>query len=145
METRGRKPTYDSPEKLRAAVLAYFDECDKKNLLPDYPGMVLFLKFKTKKSLEAYADPERHLNRCGGDKDKAAAMAEEYADVLEEAKLRRESYLVRKMVTDNKLAQGCLNALKQKENGGYTDRPAESGEKTLKVQIMGVGGWDAFK
>ena len=52
---------------------------------------------------------------------------------------------LRIMVTDNKRAQGCLNALKQKENGGYTDRPVESGEKTLKVQIMGVGGWDAFK
>lgn len=94
--------------------------------------MCLALKI-AKSTLLKYQDPEQNEN------------AEAFKEVLDEAAARRESYLVRIMVTDNKRAQGCLNALKQKENGGYTDRPAESQEKTLKVQILGVGGWEAFK
>lgn len=132
METRGRKPKYETPEKLRFAISEYINECEANDTFPDYAGMCLALKI-SKKTLESYCDPEKNAN------------AEGFKEVLEEAAAKRESYLVRIMVTDNKRAQGCLNALKQKENGGYTDRPAESQEKTLKVQIMGVGGWDAFK
>ena len=132
METRGRKPKYDTPEKLRAAIADYMNDCEAKDVFPDYAGMCLALKI-SKKTLYKYCDPEQNDN------------AEGFKEVLDEAAAMRESYLVRIMVTDNKRAQGCLNALKQKENGGYTDRPAESQEKTLKVQILGVGGWDAFK
>lgn len=132
METRGRKPKYETPEKLRAAIADYMNDCGKKEVFPDFAGMCLALKI-SKATLKKYCDPEQNEN------------AEAFKDVLDEAAAMRESYLVRIMVTDNKRAQGCLNALKQPENGGYTDRPAESGEKTLKVQIMGVGGWDAFK
>jgi hypothetical protein len=132
METRGRKPKYETPEKLRDAIYKYMNDCEAKDVFPDYAGMCLALKI-SKKTLDKYCDPEQNEN------------AEGFNDVLDEAAAMRESYLVRIMVTDNKRAQGCLNALKQKENGGYTDRPAESQEKTLKVQILGVGGWDAFK
>ena len=133
METRGRKPKYDSPEKLREAVNKYFEACKAADVFPDFAGMCLNLKV-TKQTLAKYCDPERNPDKYS-----------DYQDILDEAKNRRESYLVRVMVNDNKRAQGCLNALKQKENGGYTDRPVESQEKTLKVQILGVGGWDAFK
>ena len=133
METRGRKPKYETPEKLRAAIAAYFKDCEEKDTFPDYAGMCLYLKI-SKKTLDKYCDPEDNQD-----------TADAFREVLEEAANMRESYLVRIMVTDNKRAQGCLNALKQKENGGYTDRPADSQEKTLKVQILGVGGWDAFK
>jgi hypothetical protein len=132
METRGRKPKYETPEKLRAAIAAYMTDCEKEDTFPDYAGMCLALKI-SKRTLAAYCDPEQNEN------------AEAFKEVLDEAAAMRESYLVRIMVTDNKRAQGCLNALKQKENGGYTDRPPESNEKTLKVQILGCGGWDAFK
>ena len=60
------------------------------------------------------------------------------------AKLRRESWLVQRMTGEPKLAQGCLNALKQAKNGGYTDRPVDDGQKTLVVKLEGVGA-DAFK
>lgn len=94
--------------------------------------MCLFLKI-SKSTLLKYQDPDQNEN------------AEGFREVLDEAAARRESYLVRIMVTDNKRAQGCLNALKQKENGGYTDRPVENTEKTLNIKLVGVGGWDAFK
>ena len=132
VETRGRKPKYVSAERLRAAVAAYFNDCAKKGVFPDFAGMCISLKV-SKKTLEKYCDPD--LN----------PQAEEFQDVLEEAANRRESILVREMVKDNKKAQGCLNALKQKANGGYTDKPVDSGEKTLNIRLVGVGGWDAFK
>ena len=146
-ETRGRRPTYSNPEDMRREVINYFDFCAKNKppILPDYPGMVIFLKFRSKQSLERYADPATHLKRCGGDEEAAKKLADAYAEILEEAKLRRESYLARIMSSDNKRAQGCLNLLKQPENGGYTDRPPESNEKTLNIRVIGVGGWDAFR
>lgn len=144
-ETRGRRPTYSNPEDMRREVINYFDTCAKNHILPDYPGMVIFLKFRSKQSLERYADPATHLKRCGGDEEAAQKLADAYAEILEEAQLRRESYLARIMAADNKRAQGCLNLLKQKENGGYTDRPPESNEKTLNIRVIGAGGWDAFK
>lgn len=50
------------------------------------------------------------------------------------------------MTSDNKAAQGCLNALKQPSNGGYIDRPSnDSGEKKLTINLVGVGGESAFK
>jgi len=69
---------------------------------------------------------------------------QEYRDIFDEAKDRRESWLVRKMAADPKAANGCMNALKQEANGGYMDRAGGSGEITLKVKSDGVGGMHAF-
>ena len=49
------------------------------------------------------------------------------------------------MTSDNKAVQGCLNALKQPLNGGYSDRPREGGEIRLTINLSGVGGEEAFK
>ena len=144
-ETRGRSRTYSKPEDLRAEILRYFEECQKARILPDYPGMVIFLKFRSKAALEDLANPEHWAEEFAGDEEKAAVKAKAYGEILEEAALRRESYLVRVMASDNKRAQGCLNVLKQKENGGYVDKPTESGEKTLNIRVIGCGGMDAFK
>ena len=74
------------------------------------------------------------------------ADGKEFREILSWAKDKRESYLVRKMTSDNKAAQGCLNALKQPSNGGYIDRPADSGgERKLTINLVGVGGESAFK
>ena len=68
-----------------------------------------------------------------------------YREVFEYARDKRESWLVREMTSDNKRAQGCLNALKQPNNGGYIDRPVDTCEKTLNINMIGVGGWNSFK
>jgi hypothetical protein len=71
---------------------------------------------------------------------------EEFRRIFSNAKLRRESWLARHMVADNKKANGCMNALKQEENGGYSDRKMDSGEKTLRVKIDQIaGGMNAMK
>ena len=107
-ETRGRSRTYSKPEDLRAEILRYFEECQKARILPDYPGMVIFLKFRSKAALEDLANPEHWAEEFAGDEEKAAVKAKAYGEILEEAALRRESYLVRVMASDNKRAQEII-------------------------------------
>ena len=48
------------------------------------------------------------------------------------------------MTADNKRTQGCMNALKQKENGGYGEKAEETGERVLNIRLNGMS-WEAFK
>ena len=131
METRGRKPSYGDPAALRAAIDQYFTDCDAKKVFPDYAGMKLALKLSESDVKALQADSNEN--------------APKYRALFEYARDRRESWLSRRMATDNKAAQGCMNNLKQPVNGGYIDKPMDSGEKTLNLNLVGVGGWDAFK
>lgn len=121
-----RPKTYQSAADLRKVVDKYFAENEEKNEFPDYAGMKLYIGLRDEGTIKKYCeDPE-------------------FNEIFTEAKLRRESFLVRRMTKDNKLAQGCLNALKQEVNGGYTDRPVDSGERKLVIEMKGVGE-NAFK
>lgn len=115
-----RPKTYKTAAELKMAVDAYFLENEEKGEFPDYAGMLIYLGIK-EKTVKTYSQDE------------------DYKEVFEEAQLRRESYLVRRMTKDNKLAQGCLNALKQPINGGYTDRPIDSGERKIVIELSGIG------
>lgn len=117
------KKAYATAAAFKKAVDKYFEDCETKGIFPDHAGMKIALGLSDK-TLSRYAEDD------------------EYAEILEECIDRRESYLTRKMVTDNKLAQGCLNALKQPKNGGYTDRPVDNTEKKFVVRIEGWGGAD---
>ena len=64
----------------------------------------------------------------------------EYRRIFKIAELKRESWLARHMVADNKKATGCMNALKQMENGGYQDKNIQQGDRTLKIKVDGIGG-----
>ena len=131
MGKRGPKKRFETPEDLRKAVEAYIETCEAEGIFPDYAGMRLALGIA-----------ERTLNKYTQGN---SADAQAYADALEYAKDKRESWLVRKMTSDNKAAQGCLNALKQPINGGYVDKPADNGEKTLNINVTGIGGVKSFK
>ena len=73
-------------------------------------------------------------------------FAKECREIFAKAAAKRESWLVRVMTSDNKRAQGCLNALKQPQNGGYIDRPQDNGgEIKVTLNLGGVGGENAFK
>lgn len=112
---------YKSAEELKIWIDEYFRKMERAQEFPDYAGMKLFIGVKKDETIQKLCeDPD-------------------YADVFEEAKLRRESFLVRTMARDNKRAQGCLNALKQPINGGYNEKPVDSGERKLKIIIDGVG------
>jgi len=121
-----------SPEELKAKIESFLEECDNKGTPPLLPQMLLYLGIG-RTTMNRWCD------------DKACDQAKEYSEVFEFAQLNRESYLLGRMVSDNKLAQGCLNALKQAENGGYTDRPVDSGESKVTINLVGVGGVAAAK
>lgn len=133
MAKRGPKPLYESPDALRKKIDEYFITMEEKNEFPDLAGMRLYLRM-SEATMKKYQE-EGHEN------------FEEYREIFLEAKDRRESFLVRRMTRDNKLAQGCLNALKQPANGGYIDKPQDQGGKmeiTLKVAGL-KGGVDSLK
>ena len=133
MAQRGRKPLYESPDALRKKVEEYFSICEKRREFPDLAGMRIHLRMS--KRMMDYYTSEEHENY------------KEYRSIFEEAKDRRESFLVRRMTSEPKVGQGCLNALKQPDNGGYIDKVQEKDNKlevTLKVSGLG-GGSDALK
>lgn len=117
---------YKTPEVLRSAIEDYFKKIASVNEFPDYAGMLLFLRLE-KDDVEEYCK-----------------TSDEYARVFRDSKLMRESFLVRRMTKDKSLAQGCMNALRQPENGGYSEKTAEKQTKKLIIVTDGVGK-DAFK
>lgn len=129
MGKRGPKPQYGTPELFKEAVENYFEECEKKgpDEFPSLAGLCLYLGI-TKKRLYEIGE-----------------ISEEYANILEMAQLKREKFLSETMAKDNKRAQGCMNNLKQPENGGYIDRPIENKTSEIKINLVGVGGESAFK
>lgn len=116
---------YPNPTALQRAMQGYFDDCrDNGNIPPDVAGMRLFLKLS-----HASYDAYREDPKC--------------AWVFEWAQDMRESWYARAMLTDPKLTSACMNALKQPENGGWTDRRADNADKTLRLKLDGIGGAEA--
>ncbi len=133
MAKRGPKPTYDSPEALRKKIEEYFREVEEKDEFPDAAGMRLYLRM-SEATIKAYQE-EGHDNYL------------EYREIFAEARDRRESFLVRRMTSVPKLAQGCLNALKQPSNGGYVDKAQEqTGKMEITLKVSGLkGGIESLK
>lgn len=131
-ETRGRKPTYVKPIDLENKIREYEAECEAKNVFADEGGMMIYCKLSSKQR-DALCDESNPHH-------------EEYLEIFERARFRRQSALERRMVTEPKAAAGCMNALKQKSNGGYTDRPvADTGAQSLTINIGGGLGMELFK
>ena len=139
-ENKGRKRKIETVDDFRAAVMQYHRDCEEANdgegIFPDFAGLRLYLKQRagiTKADLKAMSE---------GDGE----FAQGIRDILDESQDMRESWLARKMTSDNKRAIGCLNALKQPSNGGYIDKAVDTGERTLTINVAGIkGGAAAFK
>lgn len=106
-------------EELENKVQRYFAESIAEGCFPDYAGMRLSLGLS-----------EEEIGRL--------CESEDFAAVFRRARDRRESYLVRRMTADNKYVSGCMNALRQSQNGGYNEK-SEQGAKTLILRMEGVG------
>lgn len=116
-----KQRTYETADELWVAVANYFNDLERRDLLPDYAGMKLAIGIKDDATInEMCKNPD-------------------FKDIFDWAKLRRESFLVRTMSRDNKRAQGCYNALKQSQNGGYVDKPVDTGERKIIIDLAGVG------
>ena len=119
-DTRGGRPTYSDYRRLASKVNDYFKECEGAGVFPDEKGMYVYLGV-FKEDIEQYLEDTN-------------PKAEEYARILKLAQYRRESWLSRNMVADMRKASGCMNALKQEQNGGYTDRPVA--DKRQRVELV---------
>lgn len=131
MAKRGPKRKYASAFDFEGAVNKYINKCKEDGVFPDLAGMRLYLGV-SQTTIDRY---------CTGDDEEAAR----FRAIMDKAKDERESYLVRYMVANPKSANGCMNALKQPVNGGYFDKPVDTGEKTLTINVYNVGGEQAFK
>lgn len=126
-KNKGGRPYKETAEKLEARVSSYFDDRAEKGMFPTESGMLLYLGLDGDK-----------LRRYLEDKD--------YQPVWERAKMRRMDWLENRMVTEQKSANGCMNALKQEKNGGYADKSAAPEKKTKRFSINWSGvGKDAAK
>lgn len=118
------KPSYEL-EEFEKKVRYYFKDCEEtRNVFPDESGMLNFLDI----SDEEYDE----LRNTAG-----------YERVIRWAKRRRTSWLERQMVVNNKAAMGCMNALKQEKNGGYSDRGQQ--QNTDRKLIVKLEGTEDFK
>lgn len=121
----GGRPRLYTAEEFAKAVQAYIDDSEDKGYFPDEAGLILWLKIG-ETTYREYGEREG------------------FREVVARARLLRESWLTRKMTAEPKLAQGCLNNLKQPKNGGYIDKPQNDGPRELTINLVGVGS-DAFK
>lgn len=130
-DTRGGTPTYADYRVLRKKINEYFEECNENGWFPDEKGMFVFLNI-FEEDLDALTAPDN-------------PTADEYKRILKLAQYRRESWLSRNMVADTRMATGCMNALKQEQNGGYTDRPAADKRQRIEVVLPDGETMDLFK
>lgn len=109
-------PTY-TIEEFDKRIKYYFKDCEEtRNVFPDESGMLNFLDI---------ADEEYE----------ALGATPGYDKIIRWARRRRTSWLERHMVESNRAANGCMNALKQSKNGGYSDRPMERKDRKLIVML----------
>lgn len=110
-----------TPEEFATKVKYYHKDCEEtREVFPDEAGLLNYLNIE---------DAEYE----------SLKKKEEYAGIIRWAKRRRESWLTRMMVVNNKAAIGCMNALKQEKNGGYSDRGQQtSTERKLIVKLEGM-------
>lgn len=71
--------------------------------------------------------------------------SEENAEAMSRLTKLREHYYLRQLQKEPKGQTGMIFALKQKKNGGYSDKQEVSSEKKLTIHFAGVGGEEAYK
>jgi len=125
----GCPPTIKTPEQLKTWTRRYCDACEEKDIFPDFAGMMLWLGLEDE-DIERMQDPEN-------------PDYDEFRKALAYGRRRRESFLARTMTRDKARAAGCYNALKQGINGGYGEK--RENDRTLNINVVGVGGTEAFK
>lgn len=118
------RPKLYTKETLEKAIDKYFSDCkEDNNIFPDEAGMLLYLNI----SENTY---RRYMEDI------------ELGELIARARRRRESWLVRRMTSEPKLAQGCLNSLMQQKNGGYTNRP-DNTQQSVEINVK-IAGCEDF-
>lgn len=121
-----RPMKYKSAEELDKAIQAYIASHDSKDNPPTWAGMLLELDI-TDDTLRNYRNKE----------DKYPG----YSDVIKKAEQAHCRFWQQLALAHPNLQSFCMFELKQPHNGGFTDRPqdtGQTGEVTIKVQIDGI-------
>lgn len=116
-----------TPEQLKAAIDNYFKTNEAKGEFPDYAGMLVYLGNAEEEDVTILCEENLEIRK-----------------LFSYARKRRESFLARKMTRDNKSANGCMNALKQPINGGYSEKNEKKNEKKIIIDLRGIGE-EAYK
>ncbi|MBP5317016.1 MAG: hypothetical protein J6Y83_04860 [Bacteroidales bacterium] len=107
-------------DEFKAKMLVYFRDCEEKRLVfPDEAGMLNFLDIEDEEYEALKTEPG-------------------YDKLIRWARRRRTSWLERRLVEGGKNSAGCMNALKQEKNGGYSEKAEGPKERKLIVKIEGV-------
>lgn len=133
-----RRKIVGTPENLKKNVDEYFAEREAKGDFPTFAGLLRYLGI----SKRTYY---RYLEDDNGDESMSDEDRRAYRKIFEDAQLRREDYLEKKMVAEPRQANGCMNSLKQPQNGGFKDRIDSEIDAKITVVTAGVGGENAFK
>ena len=117
------RPVEKGAPEIKAGIDEYFALCEERGEFPDEAGMWVHLEILPR-------DIPRYSAKDG------------VQVLLDVAKMRRESCASRRMFKEPKVAQGCMNLLKQEKNGGYDDRSnsgTANAERKLTIKMDGVG------
>ena len=133
-----RPKKYDTPADMKRQIDRYYEEREAAGEFGTFAGMLRFIGIS-----------KRTYNNYMNEEDPDPNLSEEdrrvYRKVFEDAQLRREDFLEKRMVTDPRAANGCMNSLKQPQNGGFKDRIEGEIDAKITVNVIGVGGENAFK
>ena len=127
-----------TPEDMKRNVERYFADREAKGEFPTFAGMLRWLGI-SRRTYSRYMDDE-NKDESLNEEDRFA-----YRKIFEDAQLRREDFLEKRMVTDPRAANGCMNSLKQPQNGGFKDKIEGELDAKITVNVVGVGGENAFK
>ena len=127
-----------TPEDMKRNVEKYINDRLEQDELPSFAGMLKYLGI----SKRTY---QRLMNVEEDDDTMSEEERHAYRKIFEDAQLIREDWLERKMVRDPRAANGCMNSLKQPMNGGFKERFDGEIDAKITVNVVGVGGENAFK
>ena len=133
-----RPRKYDTPEDMKRQVDRYHAEREEKGEFPTFAGLLRYIGI----SKRTYY---RYMNTEEPDPEMSEEDRKGFRKVFEDAQLRREDWLEKQMVSEARLANGCMNSLKQPQNGGFKDRFEGEIDTKITVNFTGVGGENAFK
>jgi hypothetical protein len=117
---------FKSAEELDRAIQAYMASHDSKDNPPTWAGMLLDLNISDRTMLEYRKNPDKYPGYC---------------DVIKKAEQAHCRFWQQLALAHPNLQSFCMFELKQPHNGGFLDRPqdtGQNGEVTIKVQIDGI-------
>lgn len=128
-EEMGRNRAVNTPDQWKNTVEAFIQYCEESQCLPTDYELMQFASVSAA-TLNRYTSAQGNYSKYGAG-----------SEALK--KYREHVFLGAALAAKNPAA--AVFALKQEKNGGWTDLQTVKQDSTLKIQVAGVGGTEAFK